>query len=60
MDLRGNPCDLKGGDWVTTGNCPRWTGLGVCERLLEAIRVDPIDNPIGETHWLSPVVRPSE
>ena len=60
MDLRGNSRNLESGDQLTASNRPYRTGFGVCEWLLEVIRVDSVDNPIGDNHWLSPIVKSSK
>jgi len=60
MDLQGDSRDLESGDQLTTSNRPYRTGFGVCEWLLEAIRVDSIDDSIGDDHRLSSIVKSSK
>ena len=60
MDLRGDSRNLKGGGWLATSNCPYRTGFGLCKWLLEAFRVDSVDNTVGGALRLSPIVRSSE
>ena len=60
MDMRGDSRNLKSGDRVTASDCPPGPGFGGREWLLETIGVDSIDNPIGGTQWLSPIIKSSK